>query len=334
MRKLASIQKIKKLHALPQFDNLLLVEVLGWKCLVGKDQFKEGDYCVYFEVDSILPEKPEYEFMRKYNFKVKTQKMRGIYSQGLCMPVSILGSYPVGYKEGEDVTELLEVTKYEEPLPIGGEIKGKFPDFIVQKTDQRRIQEFPELLERYKDEKWIVTEKLDGCSFTAGYFNNEFIVCSRNLMLKDSGCVYWYIAKKYNLEERMKTMGLYTNADSLFIQGEIVGQKVQGNKYQLKDQRLYIFDVIRNREYKGWETVEYFAERLGIETVPVINDNYNLTDIDIDLLVSYSSGRSRINENVMREGYVIRTPETKYDLEFGRLSFKVISPEFLIKHKV
>ena len=55
MRKLASIQKIKAVMPIPDADRLELVQVLGWKCVGGKDEFRVGDMVVYFEIDSFLP---------------------------------------------------------------------------------------------------------------------------------------------------------------------------------------------------------------------------------------------------------------------------------------
>jgi RNA ligase (TIGR02306 family) len=347
-RKLASIQRIIKLHELKEFDNLVLAEVLGWKCLVNKNDFKEGDLCIYFEVDSILPEKEEFEFLRKYKFKVKTQKIRGIYSQGLCMPVNDFISYlydkprkldDIKLFEGMDVTEELGVTKYEEVLTEGGgEKKGNFPEFLLPKTDQRRIQEYPELLELYKDEEWIITEKLDGTSVTFLIYNNEFIVCSRNMMLKKSECVYWKIAEKYNLEEKMRAYKFRNNLDIFALQGEIVGQKIQKNKYNLDKQDLFIFDSYYNKEYISFYARNNYyglwdiCEKLNLQIVPVINKNFNLKENTVDSLVNLSIGNSLLNKDKKREGLVIRTIVPKFDIKFGKLSFKVINPEFLIKY--
>ena len=197
MRKLASVQKIEAIHHIEGRDQIGLAEVLGWQVIVRYDQFKAGDLCIYCEVDSVLPEVPEFEFLRKCNFRIKTMKMAGVISQGLCLPMSHLpkGNYAVG----DDVTELLHITKYEpqEELPQaddsskpskkvskfrqwmfrcpvtaplaqqiwGNSIKRKsFPDFIA-KTDETRIQSMPFMLRR-KDITFEAHEKVDGQSGT------------------------------------------------------------------------------------------------------------------------------------------------------------------------
>lgn len=101
MRKLASIQRIKSVHPIEGADRIEMVQVLGWQCVANKGQFKEGDLCVYFEIDSFLPIRPEYEFLRQSSFKdspilgegfrLKTMKFRGQISQGLVLPLEAVG---------------------------------------------------------------------------------------------------------------------------------------------------------------------------------------------------------------------------------------------------
>ena len=110
MRKLATIQKIVELNPIPKADAIECAKVLGWEIVVKKGEFKIGDSVVYIEIDSIVPDKPEFEFLRDRKFRVKTIKLRGQISQGICFPLNIL---PQGkYKEGDDVTDILKISKY------------------------------------------------------------------------------------------------------------------------------------------------------------------------------------------------------------------------------
>ena len=81
MRNLASIQKISKLEPIPNADTIEKATVLGWELVVKKGEFKEGDLCVYCEIDSVLPERPEFEFLRTKKFRIKTIKFKGQISQ-------------------------------------------------------------------------------------------------------------------------------------------------------------------------------------------------------------------------------------------------------------
>ena len=148
-RKLASIQKVLDVQPIPNADAIEVLTVLGWKVVAKKGEFKIGDLVVYFEVDSILKESPEVEFLRKSNFRIKTIKLRGQVSQGLCLPLSILDTldHRLPPVEGDDFTERLGVQKYEVYVPaqLAGERKGNFPDFM-HKTDEMRIQAVPDII--------------------------------------------------------------------------------------------------------------------------------------------------------------------------------------------
>src|SRR3990167_7294435 len=123
-RKLATIQQITKIEPHPNADKLEIAHVLGWKCIVGKGEFHEGQVIIYFEIDSLLPVRPEFEFLRKNCFKryeergqvregfrIRTIRLRGEISQGLIMPIGIFNEFdsPESLKMelGENVTDKL-----------------------------------------------------------------------------------------------------------------------------------------------------------------------------------------------------------------------------------
>ena len=110
-RKLASIRKIESIEPIEGADNIELAHVDGWQCVVKKGDFKAGELCVYFEIDSFLPIRPEFEFLRKSSYKkmgdkegfrLKTIRLRGKLSQGL-----VLKRY--------DVFSLRELYSHEDP---------------------------------------------------------------------------------------------------------------------------------------------------------------------------------------------------------------------------
>jgi len=146
MRKLASIQKIKKIKQHNNADKLELATILGWQVIVPKEQFKENDLVVYFEIDSLLPDEKRYEFLKKtswngrYNkIRLKSIKLRGEISQGLILP---LNNFPeINFStlnEGDDLTKILGIEKYEPIIPasLGGDV-NKFT-WPISKTDEER----------------------------------------------------------------------------------------------------------------------------------------------------------------------------------------------------
>jgi RNA ligase (TIGR02306 family) len=384
MRKLASVQKIENLTAIPNADKIELARILGWNVVVKKDEFKVGDLCVYFEIDSILPNKPWAEFLKDSNGKIhklKTIKLRGQISQGLALPVDILfNNNPRELKEllivGKDVTEYLGVTKWEpeEPACLHGkqqpakriifpnwmptfarkfimqyipnlartlftkDIGGNtFPPFLI-KTDETRVQVLSELLNKYKGETCYMTEKLDGSSITVYLKDDYFGVCSRNIDLQPEDTnVFWKTVRQENIENKLRIISREYGIKNIAMQGELIGEGIQGNKYKVKGADIYWFNIfdINKQQYFDFFQLYCALKIMQLKMVPIINDNYILNN-DIDELVKMSINTSKLN-NIQREGVVIRPLKELKDYDFNnklqanRVSFKVINPEFLIK---
>ena len=157
----------------------------------------------------------------------------------------------------------------------------------------------------------------------------QFIVCSRNLTTNDKGSLYWKIAKKYNLEQILK------ENPTLTIQGEQGGTKVQGNKYGITEPTMWVFNIIdheKNYHYNA-KQITIFCQKYNLQYVPVLSVKFyvepklSLLGSTVQELVEFSKGKSVINPKVDREGIVVRCIEDGKKI----LSFKVISPDFLIK---
>ena len=109
-RALAYIQHVTNIRPIDGADNIEQCNVLGWNLICKKGEFHEGDPCVYIEIDSKVPEREEFEFLRAKGFKVKTMKLGkfNCISQGLAMPQSAFKEL-VGLSEGTDVTDILGI---------------------------------------------------------------------------------------------------------------------------------------------------------------------------------------------------------------------------------
>lgn len=329
-RKLASVQEIKEINPIPNADAIEVATILGWKIVVRKaENLKPGDKVVYCEVDSKLPPRDEYRFLENYNWRVKTQKFRGQVSQGLILPLSIL---PDGeYNIGDDVSAVLGVEKYEIPLPLGvaGDIMGVFPGFL-QKTDETRIQVLGDILPKYNGTKFYATEKVDGTSITLFNHDGDIGVCTRNNRMKETpNSAPWKVLRGLGAIDKIAQF------NNIAIQGELIGWNIQGNKYKLKTNefRFYMFNAFDIEKYQPlpYKDLVAIAEALGVQTVPLIDGDYTL-DFDVDALVEMSKGQSQVNPQIKREGLVFKSVEYVEDAALGRLSFKVINPDFLIKY--
>ncbi len=355
-RKLASVQKIKKLEPIKGADRIEKATILGWEVVVRKGEFKKGDLCVFFEVDSILPPKKVFEFLAP-KYRVKTVKMRKQISQGIALPFNILIDFnynPSIQREGVDLTNIIGVEKYI-PYQIKEkeekEIKNnylmkfklfrnlkkyfttsnKFPSFIP-KTDETRIQNNIKILKNNLNKHFYIMEKLDGQSATFVINNKEgfnpfkkreFSVYSRNLRRFKSNkkCNWWEIAKKFNIEEKLK--GYRGN---IAIQGEIIGPGVQGNKYKLDSLDFYVFNVyyIDRKIYYNLSDKKHFCSVYNFKMVPVIDDLIIFNeDTSIKSLVELSNRNSTLAKT-KQEGIVVRTRIDE------KISFKVINPNFLL----
>jgi RNA ligase (TIGR02306 family) len=332
-RKLASIRVINDIQPIEGADMIELAIVDGWKVIVAKNiGHRVGDMVVYCEIDSFLPIREEFEFLRKSSYKkmgvqegfrLKTIKLRGQVSQGLILPIHIL---PFGemISEGQDVTEMLNIIKYEPPIPaeLAGKVKGIFPSFI-RKTDEERIQNLAGEYEKMKKHTYYITEKLDGSSATYYFNNGEFGVCSRNLeLLETEGNTFWKVARELDLENKLREYG-----HNISIQGELIGEGIQGNPYKIKGHTVRFFNLfdIDLQEYHSLPVFKETMKALGLETVPLLDIHFHLPET-IDELLLIADRKSELNPNFDREGVVIRSLDRK-------ISFKVISNKFLLNEK-
>jgi RNA ligase (TIGR02306 family) len=350
MRKLASIQTVNAAEPIPNADAIEKLRVLGWWVVGKKGEFKPGDKLVYCEIDSLLPERPEFEFLRPNcyknavtdaagavlqpaGFRIKTIKLRGQVSQGICFPLSIL---PAGASTDEDadVTEFLNIRKWEPPLPVGmgGRVKGTFPGFLP-KTDETRVQVLEKVIERHRGRTFYVTEKLDGTSFTAFIRGGEFGVCSRNMHLDttDEGNLLVRVAVNLKLEEKLRAFAAARGFEPV-IQGEVIGPGVQQNKYALPEITLRLFNVFDVSAYRFLDHADMLAAtgEMGLEVVPQLGTL--VLAHGVDELVALSEGTSILNAKAQREGIVLRPLAEVEDEYLGRLSFKAINPKFLLKY--
>lgn len=337
MRKLASIQRILEINDIPDAENIQVATVQGWHVVVKKGEFYPDTWCVFVEIDSILPPKPEFAFLEKVKYRIKTIRLRGQISQGIAFPIHILGpNFPyTSIKEGDDVTDILEIKKYEPPMPaeLSGVALGNFPGFLP-KTDETRVQSCPEVLERYQGKPFFVTEKLDGSSCTFVVKNDVFHVCSRNLDLKESETnTLWRLAREMDLENKIRRINEITGDERHALQGEVVGEGIQKNTLKLKGQRIYFFNIYDfiDAVYLNFANFQYLSDFMDIDTVPVIKERYSLPKT-VDELVAFATRKSIINPEGWAEGIVVRPLQEERDPDLGRLSFKAINPEFLLKN--
>ncbi|OQX19124.1 MAG: RNA ligase (ATP) [Candidatus Altiarchaeales archaeon A3] len=344
-RKLASIQKIEGIKLIPDADKIEMARVLGWECVVEKGKYKSGDLVIYFEVDSLIPRVFWSEFLfkntDKQEYRLRTMTFRGQISQGLIVPFSTLDEIhdenlkeePVCFEQdiGTDVSVLLKIKKYEPVIPavISGDAVGLLPSYIP-KTDEMRIQSFPDVLKEIDGEEVYITTKLDGMSMTAYLFEDHLGVCSRNLELKENAQnTLWNIVKDYNLKEKLCSLTRY-----FAIQGEAVGPGIAKNHLGLKKHGWFVFSVFDIKEGKYLDYLPFikFCRDLELPNVPVeeitVAKNWS-----VEQLLERAKGLYEGTTH-QKEGIVIRPVREKYSQTLkGRMSFKAINNDYLLSNK-
>ena len=349
-RELATVRMIDAIEPIEGADAIEVAIVGGWAVVVKKGEFAAGDLAVYLEIDSWVPTElapflSKGQEPRVYNGvkgeRLRTIKLRGQISQGLLLPLSYSdeseGRVPVAVtttvltsvQEGDNVTELLGIQKWEAPQnpQLAGQARGNFPP-LIPKTDQERVQNLKRNLEKWGAIQppltWETTEKLEGSSMTAYLpVEGEFEVCSRNLSLKrDEANAFWKQAIALDLETRMRDAELFGCA----LQGELIGEGIQGNIYKLTGHQFRVFDIysVRERGYLSAPERDALLTKMGLAPVPVIKAESTLV-YDMQTLLAMAEGKSQLLASQEREGVVFKC------IQKPELSFKAISNKYLLK---
>lgn len=324
---LASIQQILDFKKHPDADRLNVIKVLGWNCVTA-ESYNIGDKVVYIEIDTTVPRTEWSEFLFPENKpdrereRIKSKKLRGIISQGLCLPLHLFPNIPT--EIGTDVSKFLDVEKYEKPVPQASNAKGNFPVELVSKTDEVRIQNYPALIDLLQGVNVAITLKYDGTSGTFIKDDSGVRICSRNLELKpeESG-VYGHVAEKYELTFAMELGDI--------LQGEVVGPGVQKNTSKEPVTDLYLFNLVRNGKQMGHEALKKYCLERNLKMVTVIYEGpFNFKTIEE--ILDYADAQT-YPRGGRAEGIVIRPLDEQFsEILQGRLSFKVISNKYALKH--
>ena len=335
MRKLASIQEVKSIEPIEGADRIELAHVLGWQCVVNKNQFKAGDLAIYFEIDSFLPVRKEFEFLRKTcfttsdflgeGFRLRTQKFRGVISQGLLLPAVVFPEIH-SPKIGDDVTGQLGVQKWavKERSTESGTIIGTLPDSIPH-TEESRIQAMPELLKEFARIEYYISTKLDGSSHSISVDEKGFHVAGHNYEYKDGA--FFGLVEERGYKEKLEAFAEREHLKSLAVQGELCGPGIQGNRLKLDAPEWYVFTVMENGKRAGLERMLEICGELGLPHVPIEETGTNLPAKypTVESILARSEGD--------KEGIVIRPVKALYsELTRSYLSMKAVNNRYLLKN--
>lgn len=334
MRKMATIRRIDAINPIDGADAIEVATVGGWKVVVKKGEYQPGNLAVYCEIDSFIPNaiapfltKPGQEpkvYEGIVGERLRTVKLRKQLSQGLLLNLDQVLSGTNSFVEGDDVSEVLGIVKYEPPVPaqLAGQVKGNFPS-LIPKTDQERVQNLTKEVADNGNLKFEITEKLEGSSMTCYLIDGVFGVCSRNLDLKcDAANSFWKVAIDLDIEAKMRAEG----KDNFAVQGELIGNGVQGNIYKLGGLDFYVYDVydIQSGDYIRPGLRRTLVDRMGLKNVPLIETQGVIGTVEA--IIAQADGKSVLNPNQDREGIVFKQVD-------GGMTFKAISNKYLLGEK-
>lgn len=354
MNNLASVQKIINITPIEGADSIETAHVLGWQVVVKKGEYRIGNLCTYIQIDTVVPDKEQFEFLRERKFRVKTIKLRGQISQGLIIPS------PVGFEEGDDVTELIGVIKYEKPdnnperfmkprIPkswykkqiylfkynilykvfpsLRRKLRSSFPTHLVGITDEERIQNLPQLLNQYKGKEFIISYKLDGSSITVIHdkflWKSKYRICSRRFELHDKRNDWYKVFKTTNFHDHIQKLVKYFNTKDIIIQGEAIG-KFNGNHHDLQTEQIRLFNIYVNGKRINQEKCIHVCLELNIPHCPMYKKI--VLNHSMDQILKEAEIRDILNPKVEAEGLIWRCVE-------DNTSFKVINNKYLLKEK-
>ncbi len=354
------VTRVDSVELHPNADRLDLVRVGGWVCVTGRGTFQAGDICVYIPIDSVLP--PEIEALlfpadskvKLSKSRVKTIKLRGCVSQGMCVKPLDVGIWDY-VKPGTDVAERLGIKKFELPVKVNTSPAKRGPKrhdnpHLPKYTDLENIKNYINVFK--EGEAVVVTEKIHGTNFRAGWVpfvartwwhkvrawigrnpKWEFVYGSRNVQLQSDtqktfydDNVYAAMVNKYNLRERLPFGRVYF--------GEIYGDGIQpGYNYgcatgERKVAFFEIYDCIRKAYVPPLHAeIDCMARQLPF--VPILHEG----PFNLEVTKLLAKGDSELAESQkVREGVVVRSAaeEASY---CGRKILKAINDDYLLgKH--
>jgi RNA ligase (TIGR02306 family) len=360
------IATINEINPIDGADNIELAVVGGWNCITKKGEQKIGDMVMIATTDAIIPfelsEKMGVTNYLRKGGRVRTVKLRGVYSECLIIPIQHI-PFMENYYEGKDMMKVMDIYKYEPPVKmvqLAGGRKIRYqdnPNFHV-------YYKFPNLKNvpgMFTEEDMVeITRKIHGTNARYGivkktkltlfdkvkkffrlaneWIDYEFVVGSHNVEKgSDSNGFYdtnvWYeIDKKYGIKEKLWN---YVKSgveigDGITLYGEIYGAGIQkGYEYGLKDIEFVGFDVKENGEYlstyNAWKVIKNQLELPYVEILHYGDWSQEVQDKFV--FNNFIEGTK-----VPHEGIVI-----KYHTGERQRIAKVINPDYLIfaeKHNV
>jgi RNA ligase (TIGR02306 family) len=313
------VVRLGQIEKHPNADTLGITKIYDYPCIVKLGEFQSGDLVAYIPVDAVVPTQDlRFAFLKDHP-RIKARKLRGYFSMGL-----IIKAEP-DWKEGDDVTQVLGIKKYESPQPLstGGDNEldpGHMPTY----TDIEGLRRWPDVL---KDgEEVVVLEKIHGANARYLHHEGRLWVGSHNGIKKESEeSVWWRAARQYKLADKL------AEYPGIAVYGEVYGY-VQDLRYgaQKGQVSMICFDAldIKTRTYLDWMDFVDLMKRLDLPVVPIIHQG----GWDKSKVQEWSNGKSLMPfVDHIREGFVVKPVKFRYDPQISRVILKRHGEDYLTR---
>jgi RNA ligase (TIGR02306 family) len=318
---LVEVCAITEVNSHPNANALDILTIKGWNVVEKKGLYKPGDTIVFFPPDSILPVELSdrlqcTQYLNKQ--RIRAARLRGIVSCGLVAPNE--GSWDVG----TNLAEHYNITKYDPPEPgIGGGQNIKDPNDFQHYTNIENWNNYPNIFE--DGEPVVIGEKIHGSNIRAALIQDKFFIGSHyRTKVMDESVVYWQVAIRYNIEQKMQEK-LPQGSDWILF-GEVFGKRVQDLTYGLDTIGLRLFDIARNGLYLDYDNFVVVCDLLDLPRVPILYRG----PYDKKNLANLAEGKAFQGDHI-KEGVVIKPVQERWDKRLGRVILKKINPEYLVR---
>jgi len=348
---------IEEIDAISPIEGADMIEMaklngLTFEFVVAKkDEWKPGMKCLYFPIDSLLPEWVLEKIglvgrlSGKQKNRVKTVRLRGQISQGIVTGLDLVADMPTPVADldeetqSQKITEFLGVEKYEAPaipchtakligLPVG-----------LSAYDIEGADRYVEVAEELMPQRVEVTEKLEGQNFSVTYsaLDEKIYVNQRKYSIQPiEGEVheFWRVAENKGIIKFVESLKASYSDKTLTIYGEFIGPRTQSNIYKLKDFDVKLYDIKVDQEWLTPDirqsVIKAHFGHMDIH-VPILATNVILKEwLDGRSFVEASHSISQLHKTT-REGIVIKPMIESRHQKIGRLIIKQRDPVYLSK---
>jgi hypothetical protein len=361
------VARINEIKPIEGADNIEQGVIGGWNCIIQKGQYKVDDLVAVATTDAVIPQHLSDDmnvtnYLRKGG-RVRTVKLRGVYSECLIIPIEKTGLFKYEFTEGKDLMDIMYIYKYEPPavqiqLSSGRKVKYyQNPNFGV-------YYKFPNLKNvkgMFTGEDLVeITRKMHGTNARYG------IVKKRKLSIWDKvkrffgneWAGYEYVYGSHNVEKGSDSQGFYGTdvwadinkrmgikeklwmyaieygpkviGEGIVLYGEIYGAGIQKNyEYNSSKTDFMGFDIMIDGKYMpSYDAWNIITNELELSYVPILSYGYWSQEVQD----SFTFNNFIEGSKVPHEGIVIKY----YTGERNKIA-KVINPDYLIygeKHNI